>query len=304
MLNKIAAVVVTYNRKDMLKTCVQKLLNQKKAECDVLVIDNASTDGTKELIRDSFEDKRIRYFNTGKNIGGAGGFNYGMRKAVEEGYSYVWAMDDDSYVEEDSLAALLKADHDLKGNYGFLSSVAYWKDGSICNMNRQYTSIRGKISDYHSEYTPVVMATFVGFFLKAETIKKYGLPISDFFIWSDDLEYSRRISRKEKSYAVPESKIMHNMASNHKVGIESDSRDRLWRYKYLYRNEVYVFRREGIKGYCYLFARYLLHCFRIITKAKEDKKEKLGIISRSFFSGFSFKPVIEFVQGDHDEKDS
>lgn len=303
MKNETAAVVVTYNRKDMLRECLERLLNQKDASCDILVIDNASTDGTREAVKDILENPDVHYYNTGKNIGGAGGFNYGMREAVELGYKYVWAMDDDSYVYEDALAALLKTDQDLHGNYGFLSSVAYWKDGSICNMNRQYTSIHGKFSEFDKEYSPVIMATFVGFFVKTDIIKEVGLPIKDFFIWSDDLEYSRRISIRHTSYAVPASKILHNMASNHKVGIESDDENRLWRYQYLYRNEVYVFKREGLKGYLYLFARYGLHCMRILFKAKSAKRKKLSIITHSFWSGFSFHPEIEYVDSKRSKDD-
>ena len=81
MMNKTCAVVVTYNRKTLLEQAVKCLL-QQTCPCDILIVDNASTDGTNELIN-TFTDQRISYYNTGKNIGGAGGFNIGMKKAVE-----------------------------------------------------------------------------------------------------------------------------------------------------------------------------------------------------------------------------
>ena len=85
------------------------------------------------------------------------------------------------------------------------------------------------------------------------------------------------------------------MGSNQKVGIEQETKDRLWRYQYLYRNEVYVFRREGIKGWLYLFSRVGFHVIKVLLKAPNDKKEKLKTIISSFLSGFRFHPAVEYV---------
>lgn len=295
-MNQTIGIVVTYNRKEMLRTCLEKLLGQEGASCDVLVVDNGSTDGTEEAIRDLVDQKQVLYCTTGKNLGGAGGFNYGMRKAVEMGYTYVWAMDDDTYPEKDALAELLKADRKLNGQYGFLSSIAYWTDGSICNMNRQHIAIGKKLCQFNKKAEPVIMASFVAFFLKTETIRRVGLPISEFFIWSDDLEYSRRISKELPCYAVTESKVVHAMGSNSKVGIEHDSVDRLWRYQYLYRNECYVYRREGLYGRAFLFSRVILHTLRVLFHAREAKRQKLKTIWSSYRSGKKFYPPIEKVE--------
>ncbi len=295
-IKSVAAVIVTYNRKDMLRTCVQKLLRQEGASCDILVIDNAGTDGTEDMIRESFSEPEVRYFNTGANLGGAGGFSFGMRKAVEMGYDFIWAMDDDTYAEPDALKELLKADLALDGNYGFLSGLAHWTDGTVCIMNRQHTSLRGFLTDTEQGLAPVIMVTFVSFFVKTETVREFGLPIKEFVIWSDDYEYSRRISRKLPCYAVPKSRVVHAMASNRKVGIEHDTPDRLWRYEKLYRNEVYVYRREGLKGMAFLFLRVGLHLCRVLLAADGMKKEKLRVIIRSFRSGFHFHPKIEYVE--------
>lgn len=302
----VAAVVVTYNRKDMLKGCLEHLLLLEKEQCDIILIDNASTDGTKEAIQDLIDRQQVYYFNTGENIGGAGGFRVGAEKAVQLGYEYIWLMDDDTYVTPLALSELLKADRRLDGRYGFLSGIAYWTDGSICNMNRQRTGLHKKLEDYTKDQVPVIMATFVSFFVKADVIVKYGLPIQDFFIWSDDLEYSRRISRHLPCYAVPASRVVHRMGSNQKVGIEQDSPDRLWRYRYMYRNEVVLYRREGLKGYLYLYARTAFHLLKVLFKAKTAKSEKLKVIKTSFKKGFHFHPQIEYVnleegKADHDE---
>lgn len=290
-MSRIAAIVVTYNRKELLKQCLEKLQNQS-VSLDILVIDNASTDGTEELFQNV--DKNIVYYNTGSNLGGAGGFNYGMRKAYELGYDLFWLMDDDTLPYENALEELLKAKDEL-GNTGFLSSVAVWNNGELCNMNIQRTGINKKDIDYSRKYNSVIMATFVSFFVSREIVKEFGLPITDFVIWSDDLEYSRRISKKYPCYVVSTSKVLHKMGSNAKVGIETEEESRLWRYKLVYRNEVFVFRREGIKGWFYLVSRMLLHSLRIILKGNNKKMQKVCIIWKSFFEGLRFNPVIEMI---------
>ena len=76
-MNKIAVVVVTYNRLKLLKKCIYNLKNQRNV--DIIVINNASTDETEKYIQ-SIKNEKIIYCNTGKNLGGAGGFSYGIKK--------------------------------------------------------------------------------------------------------------------------------------------------------------------------------------------------------------------------------
>ena len=136
-MKDVAAIVVTFNRKKMLKDCLLKLRGQKDASCDVLIIDNASTDGTYETVKNQIDEKNVFYFNTGANLGGAGGFSYGIKKAIEIGYRYLWILDDDTMPEQMALTAFLRADKRLSGLYGYLTGKVLWKDGSVCTMNIQ-----------------------------------------------------------------------------------------------------------------------------------------------------------------------
>ncbi len=294
MNKRIAAIVVTFNRKEYLVRSIEALQRQQCDDLDVLIIDNASTDGTAEAVASLVDGQRIAYHNTGANLGGAGGFNYGMRLAVEAGYDYLWIMDDDCIPDDGALAALLEADKQLEGNYGFLSSIAYWKDGSPCNMNVQKTGLKDKIEDYTSPLVPVMMATFVSAFIPARRVREVGLPIKEFFIWSDDLEYTRRLSLRYPCYAVNGSRVLHDMKSNDKVNIATDSPDRLGRYAYLYRNEVYVYRREGLRGWVYLFTRVAYHVVKVLLRSTA-KWQKIKVILSSFFAGFRFRPPVEMV---------
>ena len=180
------------------------------------------------------------------------------------------------------------------GDYGFLSGIAYWRDGSLCRMNVQKTGLWRKLEDPTAPLTPVVMATFVSAFFPAARVREVGLPIREFFIWSDDLEYTRRLSRRYPCYAVGGCRVLHDMCHNNKVNIATDSLDRLSRYAYLYRNEVYVYRREGVAGWLYLLARVGYHLGKIWLRSPQ-KGKRMRVILSSFFEGLGFHPPIEEV---------
>lgn len=294
-MNDVVAIVVTYNRLDMLKKCIASLNNQN-SKCDIMVINNGSTDETENWVK----DQNVIYFNTGSNLGGAGGFNYGMRKAYELDYKYMWLMDDDCFPKKDALEKLLKADQLLEGNYGWLSSIALWNDGKECKMNRQ----KLKKSFYkYSEFLKdsiiqAEQATFVSLFIKREVVKKVGLPISDFFIWGDDIEYTRRISVRNNipCFVVGNSQVIHAMKENNGSSIASDDVSRINRYKYAFRNEHYLYRKERINGIIYYNAKCWLNFFRIIGHGKKHKLKRIHILLSSMIKGLFFNPKIEYIE--------
>lgn len=300
----IAAVVVTYNRKDLLLECIDCLRAQdfsaapqaSDTTLDILVIDNASTDGTAEALAPLIGEGAIRYWNTGANLGGAGGFNFGMRTAVEEGYDYVWVMDDDCMPHPDTLLGFLNADAELDGAYGFLSSVCRWIDGSICTMNTQRHPLTTNITDFSPALQPATLASFVSLFVPARVIRELGLPIKDFFIWSDDWEFTRRVSRRYPCYVVGTSVVTHKSKSNGVGNIALDSEEKIGRYKLAYRNDVVFYRREGVRGWTYLLARGVYHTFLVLTKAQSKKGLRIKTILQGNLEGLRFHPAIEYVK--------
>ena len=294
-VKKVIAVIVTYNRKELLKESIEALLNQEYNNCDILIVDNASTDGTKEYIEDLLENSKVHYENTGANLGGAGGFNYGMKRACQMGCDFVWVMDDDCIVHKDTLTELLNADKQLSGNYGFLSSKVLWKDGSICKMNIPKKTFSTWLKEFDNPVQEIAMASFVSLFIKTDIIRKMGLPIKEFFIWTDDWEFTRRISRKFKCYFIGNSIVTHKSKNNEGADISTVEGERVERFKYLYRNDVVLYRGEGFKGWILLYIRLLIHKMRIIKSDKKDKKERIKIINNAIKEGKKFKPEIEFV---------
>lgn len=293
-MNDIAAIVVTYNRKELLQACITGLLRQTCRHFDILVIDNASTDGTSDALQPYIRAGEIRYCNTGSNLGGAGGFQYGIRLAAMAGYKWIWIMDDDAVPEPAALEALMAAAARC-GEFGFLSSRTLWVDGSLCRMNIQRDTRMGNIADFSKALVPAGAATFVSLLLPARVIFEVGLPIAEFFIWADDLEYTRRISRKYPCYVAVDSVVVHRCATNNGGNISTDDEDRIERYRYAYRNEVYVYRREGLRGFARLLLRTPLHIARVIGKSKSLKWKRIGIILGGTLSGIGFRPEIEYI---------
>lgn len=299
-MNKVAAVVVTYNRIELLKECLGALEKQNYL-CDILVVDNASTDETEKyisLIKSKYDN--LYYKNTGANIGGAGGFNFGMRWSVEAGYEYVWVMDDDCLPYSDALQKLIEADDMLNGKYGWLASAVLWKDGHECKMNR--VKLKKSFYEYleYMQYGIVQaeQATFVSLFLKTKTIREAGLPIKEFFIWGDDIEYTRRISVRMHlpCFIAGRSKVIHAMKENTGSNIATDVPERIDRYKYAFRNECYLYRQEGWKGICYYFAKCGWNLLKIVLKSKNYKFKRIIVLIKSVLIGLMFNPRVESLK--------
>ena len=297
---KTAAVVVTYNRLELLKRNIEALLAQTAA-CDILLVDNASTDGTGEAMRALEQAGKIQYRNTGANLGGAGGFNYGMRWAVEAGYQYVWIMDDDCLPNPDALEKLLEADSLLGGpeNYGFLSSAVLWTDGRECVMNRQKIA---KDFYRHVELLKhgviqIQQATFVSLLFPRESILRFGLPIKEFFIWGDDIEYTRRMAVRGNTpcYLAGQSQVIHATKNNTGSNIALDDADRIDRYFYAFRNEAYLYRQEGIRGRAYCVAKRCRDLLGIIRYGKK-KALRLRTLLHGIRAGFFFRPEVEGIE--------
>lgn len=284
------AIVVTYNRLPMLRACVDALKNQT-APCDILIVDNDSWDGTEAW---ASQQAGLQYQNTGANLGGAGGFHFGVRWAAEQGYAYVWLMDDDCVPAPDALEKLMAARETL-GNLGFLCSDVRWTDGSECRMNRP--KLTKKQPALPAGIARVQQATFVSLLIPMSVIRRCGLPIREFFIWGDDIEFTRRLTVAHgiPGYLVRSSRVIHNTQTNCGSNIAVDREERIGRYFYAFRNECFLYRREGIWGWCCILAKNLWHSLRILILSPSRKWLRLAQIWRGFADGLRFSPQIEYL---------
>ena len=298
------AVVITWNRKDVLRQCLDCILGQQGADCDVLVIDNGSIDATSDMIAADYATPRVHYLNTGDNIGGAGGFMCGIEAAAAMGYDRIWAMDDDCLPHPTALAELLKADETLDGNWGFLCSAIYWTDGEICVFNRPKKDVFRHVDehDYQQHLVPVKMTSFVSVMFRAEVVRRVGLPIAEYFIWTDDYEYTGRISKRYPSYAVPASKVVHAMKANARPSLATEDAGRIGRFYYLSRNDAHCYRQHGAMGYAYLAAKVTYTAVDVLLHARSGRGERLYQLVRGTVDGLAFDPVVRRLKPDSHSK--
>lgn len=300
---RVAAVVVTHNRLALLRRCLC-CLAACRAACapgaalDIWVIDNQSTDGTAEALPAlAAQNPALFYRPTGANLGGAGGFAWGLQTAAAHAYDFYWLLDDDTLPEPCALAALLAADAALGGGYGWLSSRALTPQGADQPMNRQRATPYRDIIYTDAPQIPSVMASFVSLLVPGAVLRAFGLPVAEFFIWSDDWEYTRRISRKLPCYTVPASRVVHAMARTTPCNIALDTPDRWERYRYFYRNDVVLYRREGLRGWAWLLAKDAWHSAQVLTKPGGRKLWRLGVIWGGFAAGVRFFPKTPMLPG-------
>lgn len=291
---RVAAVVVTYNRLPLLQQCLRALAAQSAHLEAIWVIDNASTDGTQTAVQ-AMHLENLVYRNTGKNLGGAGGFAYGVKEAAMAWYDALWLMDDDTIPEREALQNLLECDRKLEGKYGWLSSRALAPDGTDQPMNRQRKTPYTDVEGYTENQVPAVMASFVSLFLRTDIVKKFGIPIADFFIWSDDWEYTRRISKELPCYVASESRVVHAMKNPGTVNIATDVPARWERYRYFYRNDVVLYRREGMRGWLWLLAKDFWHTVQVVLDSRGSRCARISIIWKGFAEGVRYRPRISYL---------
>lgn len=296
-MKDIATIIVTYNRCDLLIECIDALCKYSP-ETDIMVVNNASTDGTEAALKKYIRTNHIIYFNTGTNIGGAGGFNYGLKKAYQMGYEYFWLMDDDTIVQENSLKEIIYRAKILKNKWGFISGQAVWTDGAECKMNRHKIKGRYKnISNKDNGLFAVKQATFVSFFTRRDVIEEVGFPIKEYFIWGDDTEYSLRISQLYPCYYASKSKVVHKMKENKSTSkiYELTDLDRIDRIAYSIRNDVCTYKRIGGWLYIQVLLYMIYNLALIVIKKNNYKKKKIDIIIDSIKKGLVFDPKVETV---------
>lgn len=294
MTKKVSAVVVTYNRLDMLKEAIESLQNQIVPVSHIIVVDNASENDTKEYL-ESLGDQ-IEYVRLEENLGGAGGFNKGVRYFMEQtDDDCVWLMDDDTMVHPDTLQNLL-AFADEKKNFGFLASDVRWTDGHRAKMNQPAPMNRlHVIPEDQVEPVQLQNATFVSLLVKRDVVAQIGLPITDFFIWGDDIEYTERAGRVAPGYFVPAAKVTHKMGSNVGSSLLNDGPNRTPRYFYSYRNKGYYVRKRDWYRKNRARLRTLAEYWQIKLSKTERKAEKLAVMKKGMKAGKTFNPVIEFA---------
>jgi GT2 family glycosyltransferase len=272
---KIAAIVVTYNRRQLLVECLDSLLNQTCPLNAIYIVDNCSVDGTckylvekgvvdsplnpivepleavKRISLPSSPDKtiEIHYIRMHENTGGAGGFCEGIKRGYEAGYDWLWLMDDDLVLSDDSLKLLVEKKNILRLSYGYsfiLNSLVFSKekaDNNTLAFPMQELTKKGypKIGVYHRYLSDIESklgdglyqwaCPFNGTLIPRQVITEIGFPNSELYIKGDEKDYFWRALKKFKIYTVVNSKVFHPEPKNNEF---------TWKEYYAIRNMFIV----------------------------------------------------------------
>ncbi len=241
---RVAAVVVAYNRADLLRESLEAIRDQSLPPVGIVVVDNASTDAT-GAVAASFAPL-AQVTTLARNTGGAGGFAVGIAKAVSSlDVDYVWIMDDDSIPTPTALEELVQGVEGAGASLG--ASKVVWHDGRDHPMNtprqRPFASNarKEKASDVSS--VTVRSASFVSLLISTQAVREEGLPVVDYFIWNDDFEYSTRILRRRDGVYVPASVVIHKTAKFGSTDVDPGER-----FYYEVRNKLWMLRRSHSLG--------------------------------------------------------
>jgi len=240
---RVVAVVVTWNRRELLEECLDALAAQSIPMTATIVVDNASTDGTADFLagRPACDVVRLN-----ENTGGAGGFAVGIERGLDHRPDLVWLLDDDTVPTPTAAEELVRAWIDYEPGTprpAVLASKVVWTDGRDHPMNTPRPSPFADAADTARAArvgaVPIRSASFVSIMCDAQLIRERGLPIADYFLWNDDFEYSTRLIRDRVGLSVPASVVVHKT----KVFGSTDA-DPGERFFFEVRNKIWLFRRS------------------------------------------------------------
>jgi GT2 family glycosyltransferase len=215
----VRAVVVTHNRSELLLGCLEALAGQTHPVEGAIVVDNASTDGTPDALASAGVRSRlpIDYIRLSRNGGGAEGFHYGLRAALDTDADWIWLMDDDCEPAPDALATLLAAPRASDPEAVLLAPLVETAEGQVLPLNRGWLRPRWfraplvglRSGDWARAELQIEHVSLVGPLVRAEAARRTDPPRRDFFIWFDDLEWTARLGRLGGLWLIPASRIVH-----------------------------------------------------------------------------------------------
>jgi rhamnopyranosyl-N-acetylglucosaminyl-diphospho-decaprenol beta-1,3/1,4-galactofuranosyltransferase len=207
---RVAAVVVSFNRIKTLTQVLDGLHSQSRAVDKIIVVDNGSTDGSRDFV--ARRGGVVSLISAAKNEGGAGGFSKGIAWAMELGFDYVWLMDDDAVPYGNALELLLEP-FDLNFSEPVAFTCPRVNDATGNVGPRNFPLLSHEFNHVYPAVEqgllPVKAATFVGPLISLAIARKTHLPLEDFFIWHDDIEYTSRLTQHGLAFSVPRAQIAH-----------------------------------------------------------------------------------------------
>jgi len=215
-MNKTVAIVLTYNRLALLQECINSLRCQSEPVDQILVVNNASTDGTKEWLQDQAD---LLVFTMPFNMGGSGGFVKAISEAYALDFDWIWILDDDAFPEKDCLRKLkeVAATKDKK----IVLAPLVIEGDRIDHEHRGFIDFKrikfplqvttsDQLIQAADPVTQISFASFIGMFIGREIVSDVQFPNASYFIFQDDLEYCIRIGKAGYPIFLVKSAVVHH----------------------------------------------------------------------------------------------
>lgn len=236
---KLGVVIVTYNRLHLLKECICACVNQTYKFEKIFIINNASTDGTKEYLNE-LKYENLEIIDSKENLGGAGGFSIGVEHSLKYSLDYLLLIDDDAILDknynEEIVKYMEKKDKTICAYSGIVKTNDIIQYEHRRHLLKGFKCVDSKQEEYQKEYFDYELSTFCGVYIQTSIIRKIGLPDKDFFIWFDDTEYSLRFREYGKIRNINKAWL------DHKTVIAKDGGYN-WKSYYGLRNQIVIIKR-------------------------------------------------------------
>jgi len=289
-MEKVIAVVVTYNRVTLLSECITALRNQTRKPDAILIVNNGSTDTTEQWLQ---QQPDIHFINQ-KNVGSSGGFSSGINWAYKNGYSWIWCMDDDGYPKEDALDNLLQADDGTLRLYNCAVVNKENKKDFVWKTAEYKT-----IDDVKENIIKGIGHPFNGTMLHRRIVERVGVPQPKFFLWGDETEYYYRIIKQnEIPVCTVASSIHYHPAAAFTYKQDWDYKS-TWKMYFYVRNRLFIHKAKfsnkavALINYCCFLAAF---AGIVMLYQKTNKLKKLGFIMwpavDAFKNNFSATPPL------------
>lgn len=296
MTERVAAVVVTYNRLEKLKTVLERLRAQTTPADWIVIVDNSSNDGTAEYLA-TLDDANAVIVRLEENTGGAGGFATGIKRAYELGADLFWLMDDDCYPRPTALEALVRGHADasdaMPGGVPFACSLVTFGEDDLAEMNIAAPDWKwAKLWVKGQRSVLVQTCSFVSALYTRQTVERIGLPLREYFIWFDDAAFALMASKGiGPGVLVLDSVVQHDTPENVSADFTTVNDANLWKFTYGARNEgSFRLHHESVIMYLKFFRRVQ----RQMRWGKVPGRIRRRI-TRSLFEAIRFNPVAERV---------
>ena len=294
----VIVLILSYNGKHLLRESLPSYLENEYPNFNVVVIDNGSSDGTKEYVESKFPRASVKRLE--KNRGYSGGFNFGLDYAANErNADYILVTNDDVWADRKVIEELVKiAEKDSE--IGFVTGKVYFYD---VNGKKNILQTVGKklksppcFTDHiglgeedlgqYNEISERFLCDDVFMLVRKKVVEKTKGYDEDFFLHHEEVDWQMRSRRLGyKIYYTPHAKLWH------KVGMSTGGLGSPLRHFYYVRNEILIIKKHGTHKQ---FGRYLFkNIFYImpkffVVKILQKRLDLLIAHFKGFVSGFIF----------------